>query len=290
MNARFDHHPDLEHHVHTVMSGEVTLHVETLDAVDTREDPGTIMLFSEAEAPGSRWPTELLVGLAHQVGRCVWFDFRDIGASTWTDEPYSMDDLVGDARSLLEALDLGPVDVLGRSMGGEVALRLAIAQPEMVQSLVLMSTTLGRRDELGLPEEWLIEKMSERLLGQPPVDDEGRAQWLVEQWEWFNGPVFSFDRSAALVQAREEVAAGWRGPNGHGLAVMEADDIVDDLRALRIPTSIIHGTADPVLPLDHARALNAVIEDSTLTLIEGLGHELPDAFVEQLIQLAIGTR
>ena len=282
MTPRFEHAPELKHLTHLVTSGEVTLHVESLEVDGPQR---TVLLLSEAEAPSSRWPTELLTSIARAVGRCVWFDTRDIGASTWLDDPYSMGDLVADAVSVIEALDLGAVDLLGRSMGGEIAMRVAIQHPERVRSLTLLSTTPGRREELGLPEEWLIEKMSERLFGGPPVDEEGRVRWLAEQWEWFNGPVFSFDPALAREVARAELAQGWRGPNGHGAAVMEADDIVEALRKVSVPTSIIHGTADPVLPIEHARSLHMLIEKSTLTLIEGLGHELPEAFVDQLLGL-----
>jgi len=194
-----------------------------------------------------------------------------------------MDDLVADARAVIEALELSTVDVFGRSMGGEIALRLALSEPEHVRSLLLLSATPGRREELGLPEGWLLEKMSDRLLNPLPRDANAQTQWIVDQWEWFNGPVFDFDRDSAVAVARDEIDAGWRGPNGHGVAVMEADDIVEDLRSLAIPTTIIHGTADPVLPLDHARALNALIKGSTLTIVEGLGHELPAGFVDQLL-------
>lgn len=282
MTSRFEQAPEFTHRTHSVASGPVTLHVESLAAVGLKR---TALLLSEAEAPSSRWPADLLVGIARTVGRCVWFDTRDVGASTWLDDPYSLTDLVADAASVIETLDLGAVDVLGRSMGGEIAMRLALEHPERVRSLTLLSTTPGRREELGLPEQWLIERMSDRLFAGPPMDDEGRVNWLVEQWEWFNGPVFRFDRQRALAAAQVEVCNGWRGPNGHGLAVMEADDIVEELRELRIPTSIIHGTTDPVLPVDHARALNMLIENSTLTLVEGLGHELPDEFVDQLLQV-----
>jgi len=168
-------------------------------------------------------------------------------------------------------------------MGGEIALRMCWIDPTAVRSLVRWSTTPGRREELGLPEGWLLEKMSERLLGPLPVEAESQIRWIVDQWEWFNGPVFDFDREEAMAAARAEVAAGWRGPNGHGLAVMETEDIVEPLRSLTMSTTIIHGTADPVLPLDHARALNMLISDSRLTLIEGLGHELPGGLVDQLL-------
>ena len=285
MTNRFESAPDLIHRAFSVESGEVTLHVETLEAPDLRADHRTVLLLSEAEAPSSRWPSELLVGLARHAGRCCWFDTRDVGASTWVDEPYTMHDLVGDALTVVDLLDVDAVDLFGRSMGGEIALRLAAEHPDVIRSMVLLSATPGRRDELGLPEQWLIEKMSSRLLSGPPEDDESRARWIVDQWEWFNGPVFHFDREAALERARVEVRERWRGPNGHGLAVMEADDIADALRGLGNPTLVIHGTADPVLPVDHARALQALITNSTLALIEGLGHELPDAFVAQLLDL-----
>lgn len=287
MGSRFEHARELTHFTRSVVSGSVTLHVESLEA-DAAEH--TIVLLSEAEAPSSRWPTDFVVGITRSFGRCVWFDTRDIGASTWLDDPYSMRDLVADVEAVIDELDLGVVDLLGRSMGGEVAMRLALSRPELVNSLILLSTTPGRREELGLPEQWLIEKMSDRLLAGAPSSDEDRANWIVDQLEWFNGPVFAFDRAAALVHARAEVRSGWRGPNGHGLAVMEAEDVVERIRGLRVPTSIIHGTADPVLPVDHARALHALIEDSTLTLVEGLGHELPEAFIEQLIQLIGSVR
>lgn len=273
---------DLTHGTRKVASGPVHLHVEYLE----EENPlRTVVLLSEAEAPSSRWPAELLVGLARKFGRCVWFDTRDVGASTWVDEPYDMNDLVADAYAVVCDFEVGPVDVFGRSMGGEVALRLALVHRKAVRSLAVLSATPGRREELGLPEQWLVEKMSDRLLRGMPDTDEGRIEWIVEQWEWFNGPVFPFDRDDAISAAYAEVAAGWRGPNGHGLAVMEADDIVEDLRRLDVPTRIIHGTADCVLPVDHARALHTLIPNSALSLVEGLGHELPAAFVDQLIEL-----
>lgn len=287
MDSRFTHVSDLEHACHRVESGHVALHVEMLDAASGNS---TIVLLSEAEAPSSRWPAALLTGLAREFGRCVWFDTRDVGASTWVDEPYSLVDLVGDAYAVVNFLEVESVALLGRSMGGEIAMRLALAYPDAIDSLVLLSTTPGRRDALGMPDEWLIDKMSNRLFAGPPSDPKEQAQWMAEQMEWFSGPVFTFDRVAALAQMQREVAQGWRGVNGHGRAVMEADDVVDDLRNLQVPTTIIHGTADPVLPLDHARALHASIADSSLELIEGLGHELPDAFVAQLIELVAAAR
>ena len=283
MTTRFENFSDLIHNTHAVQSGDVTLHVETLEVLDSPTDSRAALMLSEAEAPSSRWSNELLIGMTRAAGRCVWFDTRDVGASTWCEDPYEMADLVADAQAVAAAVGITSVDVFGRGMGGEIGLRLALTNPDLVRSLIVMSTTPGRREEFGLPDDWLIDKMGARLLGEPPANVQDQARWIVDQLEWFNGPVFNFDRDLAMASARLEVAERWRGPNGHGHAVMEASDIVDALKTLDTPTTLIHGTADPVLPLEHARALNTAIGNSTLKLVEGLGHELPDAFVEQLL-------
>lgn len=266
-----------------VRSGGVALHTEVLINEAAQNPDRTVLLLSEAEAPSSRWPLTLLEGLAQRVGRVCWFDTRDVGRSSWVDAPYTMSDLVADAQAVLDAVDASSADLFGRSMGGEIALRLGLSDPERVRSLVVVSSTPGRREELGMPEQWLVERMSERLFAGEPGDLESRVAWVVDQLQWFNGPVFPFDRDVELERIRQEVQHGWRGANGHGLAVMEAEEVVDELRGLEVATTIVHGTADPVLPVDHARALNLLIAGSALHLIEGLGHELPSTFVPQLL-------
>ncbi len=283
--SRFPDSLDIDHRTLRVANGGVDLHAEVLTNPAARDPQRSVLLLSEAEAPSSRWPDQLLLGLAEQVGQVCWFDTRDVGASSWVDEPYALTDLAEDAFAVLEAIGAGPVDLIGRSMGGEVALRMALTSSARLRSLMLLSSTPGRRDELGLPEQWLIERMSERLFKGEPNDDESRARWIVDQLEWFNGPVFAFDRQLELERAREEVGRGWRGSNGHGIAVMEADDVVDELRSLDLATTVLHGTADPVLPVEHGRALNLLIEGSALVLIEGLGHELPRGFVPSLLDV-----
>jgi len=224
-------------------------------------------------------------GLAERTGEVIWFDTRDCGRSTYLDEPYELEDLMLDAAAVLDAFEVERAHVLGRSMGGQVAQQLALAMPQRVESLTLLSTTPGHREEFGLPEEWLLDKMSARLFNDPPLDDHGRAEWVVEQQQWFSGPVFEFDREQWIAAAAVEVAQCWRGPNGHGAAVVDAPDIANYLERIMVPSLIIHGTADPVYPVPHAQALAERLANSQLVLVEGLGHELPEEFVGQLIDL-----
>ncbi len=170
-------------------------------------------------------------------------------------------------------------------MGGQVAQHLALGAPDRVRSLTFLSASPGRRDDYGLPEEWLIDKMTERLFAGPPSDPSDQAAWLVEQQEWFAGPVFEFDRADALAAATAEVSMGFRGQNHHGTAVVDAPDIADHLGHIEAPALVIQGTADPVLPVAHGQALAQRIPNAQLVLIEGLGHELPSAFVPQFLEL-----
>lgn len=266
-------------------NGDAELYCESLEVTDRPNQSAPYVLLSEAEAPSTRWPQPLLHGLAALAGRVIWFDTRDVGRSTWMLEPYAMADLVDDVLAVLDAHGIEQAHLLGRSMGGEVAQHVALAAPGRVSSLVLVSTSPGRREEYGLPEQWFIDKMSDRLFVDPPGDAEGRARWIVEQLEWFSGSAFSFDRDAHLDAVATEAAEFWRGPNGHGLAVMEAPDIFERLATITAPSVIVHGTVDPVLPVAHGVALADALANAELHLVEGLGHELPASFVPDLLRL-----
>lgn len=244
-----------------------------------------VLLLSEAEAPSTRWPEAFVEGLAALGCAVIRFDTRDIGRSSWLDDPYLINDLVSDARFVLDHFDVGSAHIFGRSMGGIIAQHLAMDSPERVASLSLLSTTPGRRDDLGLPEPWLVDLMTERLFGDRPESLVERVSWVIDQLEWFSGPLFEFDRTSAARAVFAEVSEMWRGQNGHGHAVVEAEDRFDELPQIMAHSMVVHGTADPVYPVAHGQALAEQLEHASLHLIEGLGHELPERFVPQLIDL-----
>lgn len=276
--------PGLKHSSQTVEHGDVTLHTEALLPTHRRTD-SPVLFLSEAEEPSSRWPIELLSSVAERSGGSIWFDTRDIGRSSWVEDPYDIIDLMADALTVLDSYEVEKAHLVGRGMGGQIAQQLALAMPQRVQSLTLISSTPGRREEHGDPEPWLVDKMTERLFADPPVEPQAIAEWIVDQLEWFNGPVFPFDRDAAIARATDEVQRGWRGPNGHGMAVVEAPDVVDFLPNLTLPTLVVHGTSDPVYPVAHGQGLSERISSAELVLIEGMGHELPTGFVPELVSL-----
>ena len=278
---------DLPSGTDRVSNGSVDLFVEVSAALNPVDSGGAapVLLLSEAEAPSSRWPTALIDGLTTLGSAVIRFDTRDVGRSSWVEEPYGMGDLVGDAIAVLDHFEVESAHVIGRSMGGIVAQHLALDAPERLESVSLISTTPGRREDFGLPEPWLIDRMSARLFEEPPVGIVARVEWVIDQLEWFSGPLFDFDRTQAARAVFSEVTEMWRGQNGHGLAVVEAPDRFDELASISVPSMVVHGTADPVYPVEHGQALASQLAGSQLHLIEGLGHELPDRFLPALIEL-----
>jgi pimeloyl-ACP methyl ester carboxylesterase len=124
------------------------------------------------------WPDQLCQDLADRGHYVVRFDNRDVGASTHLHgvqapplrsivsrrhrPPYSFDDMADDALGLIDALDLGPVHLVGASMGGFIAQTVALRRPERLRSLTLIMTSTGSR-RVGQAHPRLIT----RLLSRP---------------------------------------------------------------------------------------------------------------------------
>lgn len=247
------------------------------------------LLLSEAEAPSSRWPDELIAELCEVTGAVIRFDTRDAGRNQPSATPYSLDDLADDAIAVLDDTGADRAHVIGRSMGGMVAQLLALHHAGRVASLTLVSTTAGASSALPGPEPWLVDRMADRLFGDRPETVEERAEWIVEQLEWFSGRRYDFDRRSALVAAAAEVEAMWHHDCAHGDAVVDAPARYEQLGGIAAPTLVVHGTADPVYPPDHGFALAEGIPDARLELVEGLGHEVPAAFGRPLARLIQGV-
>ena len=125
--------------------------------------------------------------------------------------------------------------------------------------------------------------MSERLFAPPPVSHAERVAWVVELDRLFAGPRYPFDEASARSAAEIEVERCWYPESGHGPAVGASPSRLDRLGGVTVSTLVVHGTADPVFPVDHALALAEGIPDASLWLVEGLGHEVPDACLKDLL-------
>jgi pimeloyl-ACP methyl ester carboxylesterase len=198
--------------------------------------------------------------------RVVVYDSRGVGRTDKPDTPYSMDVLAGDAAGLLERLGIASAHIYGVSMGGMVAQELALRYPELVSSLVLGATTCGG-GHAAMPSQETLQKLFGIMTLSPeeavkvatsvtfsPTFIERHPDkindWLLKGAESPPSPM-GFKRQA-------EAAAGF--------------DTYDRLPQIRVPTLILAGTADQLIPSDNSRILASRIPDAKLVLFEGAGH------------------
>jgi pimeloyl-ACP methyl ester carboxylesterase len=247
------------------------------------------------------WPEEFCERLAGRGFHIVRFDNRDSGRSTFVEgappsigqlfrrriDPvlYTLSDMADDALGLMRALDIEPAHVVGVSMGGMIAQTLAAEHPGSVRSLVSIMSNTGNRWK-GQPALGLYRY----LLRQAPADRDGFIDHLVR--------VYAAIGSRGLPQDTERVRdiAGRSYDRGHDPAgsgrqlgaITASGDRTSQLRSITAPTLVIHGTTDRLVKPSGGRATAKAIPGARLQMIEGMGHDLPEAAWPQLLDAIAG--
>lgn len=249
------------------------------------------------------WPQPLVQSLRDQGFRVVRFDNRDIGLSQGFDDagvpsmalaalryalhlpvhsPYRLADMAQDAVAVLDALGIAQAHVCGASMGGMIAQHLAAQAPQRVASLTLMMTTSGAR---ALPRpSWAVQRT---LLSRPRGPGTSAAvEWIVHMLRTIGSPGYPPDLQALRARALESVQRAWH-PAGSArqlLAIVADGDRTPLLQRITAPTRIVHGMADPLVPLVCGQHLAQHIARAETDFIPGMGHDLPDALLERFAQ------
>jgi pimeloyl-ACP methyl ester carboxylesterase len=183
---------------------------------------------------------------------------------------------------VLDALGLPRAHVVGASLGGMVAQRMAALHPSRVASLTLIMTTAGAR-ELAPPTPAALQALAARPAGHEP---DALARHMASVFGVLGSPGFPTDAQALLAHRLAQVQRAWR-PQGTArqmAAVMADGDRTPLLARITAPTHVIHGDADPLVPVDAGRHLAAHIRGATLDLIAGMGHDFPDALMPRWAQ------
>lgn len=198
--------------------------------------------------------------------RCVTFDFRGHGHSEVTRDGYDMDSLAADAAGLIETLGCAPCHFVGLSMGGFVGMRLAIRQPRLIRSLILLETSADpeleasrrRYRRMNLVARWLglglvATPVMRIIFGRKFLDDPARPA-LREQC-----------RRALLANHRQGITRAVTG-------VIDRQGIYDQLAGIAAPTLILVGDQDLATPPARAERIHARIAGSRLQVLPGAGH------------------
>jgi pimeloyl-ACP methyl ester carboxylesterase len=250
---------------------------------DALGDPGDppILLVMGMSASLVWWEEEFCGRLADERRLVIRYDHRDTGRSVVypPGRPgYTASDLVRDATGLLDAYGLAAAHIVGVSMGGALAQLLAIDFPDRVRSLVLISTSPA------LPGERALPAPADRLrsfLATAEIDwadATSVVDYLVDYWRVLWGQERAFDEPHIRELARRDVARARdiAAAQNHAIAPNE-DRPRDPQSSIAAPTLVIHGTDDPLFPIEHGAALANEIPGARLLPLEGAGHGVDPA-------------
>jgi pimeloyl-ACP methyl ester carboxylesterase len=239
------------------------------------------------------WHEDFCRLLAERGHFVVRFDNRDVGLSTKfahagvpdvlqmmvdarmgkpVAAPYSLDDMADDTAGLLAALGIERAHVCGASMGGMIAQTLAIRHPERVKSLVSIMSTTGHPD---LPPP--RPEVAAVLVGPMPTGRDSAIERGVSVFRAIGSPGFPFDEAAVRERAALQYDRCFH-PEGQVrqlAAILAAGSRRERLSQVRVPTLVIHGADDPLVPLEGGRDTAEAIPGAELMIIEGMGHDQP---------------
>ena len=241
------------------------------------------------------WHDDFVRSLVERGFRVIRFDNRDIGLSQSFDalgmpslgwasvkhllglrlsSPYSLVDMANDTAGVLDALGITSAHVCGASMGGMIAQQLAVRHPQRVKSLTLMMTSSGARR---LPGPSL--KVRGAMLSRPadPKNIDSVVAHYVSLYKLIGSPGYP----ASDVWLRQRLNMSVRRshrPQGTArqlMAIAADGDRSALLARIKVPTQVLHGLADPLVPVAAGHDLARKIGGAKIELIEGMGHDLP---------------
>jgi 3-oxoadipate enol-lactonase len=215
----------------------------------------------------SMWAWREQIPVLARHFRTIAFDTRGTGRSPVPDEPYGIDELAQDAA---DVLDGRAAHVVGLSMGGYVALTLALAWPELVRSLVLVGTGAGGPDRVPRPQD--VRDAYAAAMGLP-FDEYGRRTMPLTfspGWTERNPERFEEILAARLEHPTPEVTLDAHlracyGFYGRGCEVERID----------VPTLVLHGDADLIVPVENGRMLASRLPNARYVELPGRGHNVP---------------
>jgi pimeloyl-ACP methyl ester carboxylesterase len=282
-------------------SGEKTAKAGNVEiAYDTFGNPSSppMLLIMGLGAQMIRWDEAFCKILASQGHWVIRFDNRDVGRSTKFDDagvpdlmslmqgkpvkvPYTLKDMASDTVGLLDALGVKKADVIGVSMGGMIAQSLAINYPERVRTLTsIMSSTGNPNLPQATPEATAV-------LLTPPVSN--KADYITSELKVakvLHGPVYKLDEEFVRNYAERSWDRNYcpQGLSRQLGAILMSGSRSEALKKVKIPTLVIHGSADPLVPVEGGKDTAKSVPGAKLEIIEGMGHSFPTERVPQIVK------
>jgi pimeloyl-ACP methyl ester carboxylesterase len=258
---------------------------------ETFGDPGAqpLVLISGLATQMISWQEPFCELLAARGFFVIRFDNRDVGLSSRMESAglpdiaaafrgegqpaYQLDDMAADAVGLLESLGIPAAHLVGASMGGFIAQLVAINHPDRVLSLTSIMSGPGGSDAIPpQPEGAAI------LIAPPPATREEQIELAMSIHRTLAGAGDQLDGAVERARAERSVDRAYYPPGvGRQLvAILAAESRLERLKHVRVPTLVVHGTDDILVPVENGRLVAAAVPGARFIEIQGMGHDIPE--------------
>jgi pimeloyl-ACP methyl ester carboxylesterase len=276
------------------------------ETAGNKTDPALLLIMGLG-AQLTIWPDALIEGLAKKGFFVIRYDNRDTGLSTdfgasgvpniaeaigkvmqghKVDAPYLVKDMAADGIGLLDALGLDRAHMVGASMGGMIAQTVAALWPQRTRSLVSIYSTSGRPGlPIGKPEALAM------LTAQP--EGPAREQLIkhgIKLRTAIGSPGYPVDEAALRAFVEKNVDRRWypEGAARQYLSVIASGDRVELLKTVKVPTLVLHGEEDPLLPVEGGRDVARLVPGAEIQTYPGWGHDFPSQLIPTLVERIAG--
>jgi len=239
------------------------------------------------------WDAEFCESLAKKGFFVIRFDNRDAGLSTKFEEAgipdfqaainalmegkpvesaYTLDDMADDAVGLLDALGIEKAHICGASMGGMIAQVISYRHPKRVLSLTSIMSTTGNPELPQAKPETIAA-----VLAPAPAERGAYIEHNMKIWRKIWSPGFPFEekRARTFIEKSYDRSYYPQGAVRQNIALIANGDRRPSLLTIAVPTLVIHGTDDPLIPVEGGKDTARVIPGASLLIINGMGHDMP---------------
>lgn len=271
---------------------------------ETHGDPANppLLLIMGLGAQLTLWPIELVEALVGRGFHVIRHDNRDIGLSEKFGHagvpnfrrvalmrlfglraklPYRLTDMADDSAALLDALGIESAHIVGGSMGGMIAQLLAIHHPQRVRTLTSIFSTTGN-PRLPRPRPEAMNALLDRAPANATLEQVIPIGIRVARA--IGSPAYPTPEERLRERIARDFARSFypEGPARQIAAIMDDGDRRKRLRGVTAPTLVIHGTDDPLVPVEGGRDTARAIPGAKLHEIPGMGHDLPLELVDEI--------
>ena len=289
-----------------IKANGIQIEVEDSGADGSQNDRPVVLLIMGLGMQLIAWPPALVQALVEAGYRVIRHDNRDIGLSQHFDHlgvpnlvwaslqhrlglspkaPFTLSDMATDAVGVLDALKIERAHIVGVSMGGMIAQRVAIAAPKRVLSLTSIMSSSGAR---GLPRA--KPRVLKALLSKPASHaHDDIVDHYINLYTVIGSPDFVVHEAELRTRILAGITRSFRpvGTMRQMLAIVADSTRAAELVRIQCPTLVVHGAADPLVPLVCGKDTARRIPGAHLEVIKGMGHDLPPGVVTEVLRVML---